>query len=76
MATVWAAELERSCRTQLAAAQLGPLAPIAADEVVRMYDRFERGYPGRNDAIWRYLVRKAQRQGYRITGWVLRKELT
>jgi ribulose-5-phosphate 4-epimerase/fuculose-1-phosphate aldolase len=63
VATVWAAELERSCRTQLAASQLGPLAPIPPDEVARMYDRFELGYPGRNEAIWRYLVRKAQRAG-------------
>ncbi|HEY7064059.1 MAG TPA: class II aldolase/adducin family protein [Chloroflexota bacterium] len=63
VATVWAAELERSCRTQLAASQLGPLAPIAPDTVARMFDRFERGYPGRNEAIWRYLVRKAQRAG-------------
>jgi L-fuculose-phosphate aldolase len=62
-ATVWAAELERACRTQLAASQFGPLAPIPPDAVVRMYDRFERGYPGRNEAIWRYLVRKAQRAG-------------
>ena len=46
VATVWASELERSCRLQLAATQLGPLAPIAADEVVRMFDRFERGYAG------------------------------
>ena len=63
VAAVWAAELERSCRTQLAASQLGPLAPIPPDEVVRMYDRFARGYPGRNVAIWRYLVRTAQRAG-------------
>jgi L-fuculose-phosphate aldolase len=63
VATVWASELERSCRTQLAATQLGPLAPIPSDDVARMYDRFERGYPGRNEAIWRYLVRKAQRGG-------------
>jgi ribulose-5-phosphate 4-epimerase/fuculose-1-phosphate aldolase len=63
LATVWAAELERSCRTQLAASQLGPLAPIPPDEAARMYERFERGYPGRNEAIWRYLVRKAQRAG-------------
>ncbi|SRR5579884_644890 len=62
-AAVWAASLERSCRLQLAATQLGPLAPIAADEVARMYERFEHGYAGRNEAIWRYLVRKAQRAG-------------
>ena len=36
---------------------------VAADEVTRMYDRFERGYAGRNEAIWRYLVRKLQRAG-------------
>jgi ribulose-5-phosphate 4-epimerase/fuculose-1-phosphate aldolase len=60
-AAVWAASLERSCRLQLAATQLGPLDPIAADEVARMYERFERGYAGRNEAIWRYLVRKLQR---------------
>jgi ribulose-5-phosphate 4-epimerase/fuculose-1-phosphate aldolase len=64
VATVWASELERSCRLQLAATQLGPLAPIAPDEVVRMFDRFERGYAGRNEAIWRYLVRKLQRAGH------------
>jgi L-fuculose-phosphate aldolase len=63
LATVWAAQLERSCRLQLAASQLGPLAPIPRDEVGRMYERFERGYPGRNEALWRYLVRKAQRAG-------------
>ncbi len=63
VATVWASELERSCRAQLAASQLGPLAPIPADAVARMYDRFERGYPGRNEALWDYLVRKAQRAG-------------
>jgi ribulose-5-phosphate 4-epimerase/fuculose-1-phosphate aldolase len=62
-AAVWAASLERSCRLQLAASQLGPLAPIAADEVERMYERFEHGYAGRNEAIWRYLVRKAERAG-------------
>jgi len=63
-AAVWAASLERSCRLQLAATQLGALAPIAPDEVERMYERFEHGYAGRNEAIWRYLVRKAQRAGY------------
>src|SRR5262249_9731991 len=55
-AAVWAASLERSCRLQL-----GPREPIAADEVRRMYERFERGYAGRNKAIWRYLVRKLHR---------------
>ncbi|MBI4493492.1 MAG: class II aldolase/adducin family protein [Chloroflexi bacterium] len=60
-ATVWAASLERSCRVQLAATQFGPLAPIAPDEVERMEERFERGYAGRTEALWRYLARKAER---------------
>lgn len=62
-ATIWAASLERSCRMQFAATQFGPLAPIDPDEAHRMHERFERGYPGRNDALWNYLVRKTERRG-------------
>ena len=63
LATVWAASLERSCRAQLVASQFGTLSPIAPDEVLRMSDRFEHGYAGRNEALWNYMVRRAQCMG-------------
>jgi L-fuculose-phosphate aldolase len=62
-AVVWAAMLERSARLQLAATQFGALDPIADDEVERMYEHFEHHYEGRNEAIWAYLVRRAERAG-------------
>lgn len=60
-ATILAVSLERSCRLQLAAVQLGTLAPIPPHEVDRMYQAFEQGHAGRNQMLWDYLVRKLAR---------------
>jgi L-fuculose-phosphate aldolase len=59
-AVVRAVSFERSCRLQLAAAQFGGAAPIAPDEVDRMSARFQR-QSNREQSIWRYLVRCAER---------------
>jgi L-fuculose-phosphate aldolase len=61
-ATILAISLERSCRLQVAAAQLGELAPIPPEQVERMQRGFEEGYAGRNQALWSYLVRKLARE--------------
>jgi L-fuculose-phosphate aldolase len=55
-ATVYAVSLERSCRLQLAAAQLGMLAPISADEASRMAGTLGSS-ARRTAALWDYLVR-------------------
>jgi L-ribulose-5-phosphate 4-epimerase len=59
-AVVRAVSLERSCRLQLAAAQLGGVSPIPADQAERMIARFNR-QSNREQSIWRYLVRCAER---------------
>lgn len=59
-AVVRAVSLERSCRTQLAAAQLGGVVAIASDEVERMTARLAER-PNREQSIWRYLVRSCAR---------------
>jgi L-fuculose-phosphate aldolase len=56
-ATVYAVSLERSCRLQLAAAQLGTLAPISAGEASRMAGSLG-GSARRTTALWDYLVRR------------------
>lgn len=60
-AAVLAVSLERSCRLQLAAMQLGTLAPIPPEQVERMHRGFEQSHSGRNQALWSYLVRKLER---------------
>jgi L-fuculose-phosphate aldolase len=60
-ATVYAVSLERSCRLQLAAAQLGRLAPIAPEEAERMLASFGDS-PTRTQALWSYLVRALPRR--------------
>jgi ribulose-5-phosphate 4-epimerase/fuculose-1-phosphate aldolase len=59
-AVVRAVSLERSCRTQLAAAQLGGVVPIAPEELGRMSARLGANQ-AREQAIWRYLVRACGR---------------
>jgi ribulose-5-phosphate 4-epimerase/fuculose-1-phosphate aldolase len=55
-ATVYAVSLERSCRLQLAAAQLGQLAPIEQEEAQRMATSLGSS-ARRTAAMWDYLVR-------------------
>jgi L-fuculose-phosphate aldolase len=59
-AVVRAVCFERSCRLQLAAAQLGGVAPIPAEQAERMIARFSR-QSNRELSIWRYLVRVSER---------------
>lgn len=59
-AVVRAVSFERSCRLQLAATQLGGVSPIPADQAERMKARFGR-QSNREQSIWRYLVRSAER---------------
>jgi L-fuculose-phosphate aldolase len=56
-ATVYAVSLERSCRLQLAAAQLGPLAPIGPEEAAAMAASLGSS-ARRTAAMWGYLVRR------------------
>jgi ribulose-5-phosphate 4-epimerase/fuculose-1-phosphate aldolase len=56
-ATVYAVSLERSCRLQLAATQLGPLAPIGAEEAAAMAASLGSS-ARRTAAMWDYLVRR------------------
>lgn len=60
-ATFLAVSFDRSLRMQLTAAQLGPLDPIAPDEVRAMNDYFEQSYQGRVESTWQYLLRAARR---------------
>ncbi|HEX6512627.1 MAG TPA: class II aldolase/adducin family protein [Chloroflexota bacterium] len=57
-AVVRAVSFERSCRLQLAAAQLGGVSPIPAEQAARMIARFSQ-QASREQSIWRYLVRRA-----------------
>ena len=55
-ATVYAVSLERSCQLQLAAAHLGPLAPIEPEAAARMAASLGSS-ARRTAALWDYLVR-------------------
>jgi ribulose-5-phosphate 4-epimerase/fuculose-1-phosphate aldolase len=59
-AVLRAVSFERSCRLQLAAAQLGGVLPIPPDAAERMIARFSR-QSNREQSLWRYLVRCAER---------------
>lgn len=58
-AVVLAVMLERSLRIQVAAAALGTVLPMSADEARTMADEFESYAPGRIMATWAYLGRRA-----------------
>ncbi len=60
-ATFLAVSFDRSLRMQLTASQLGPLNPIAPEEVQRMVEYFDSSYHGRVQTTWEYLLRKAER---------------
>lgn len=61
-AVLRAITLERAVRIQAIAASLGPLRPIAPDQVLQMYP-----YKYRDEFVstyWSYLIRQAKRAGY------------
>jgi L-fuculose-phosphate aldolase len=60
-ATFLAVSFDRSLRLQIAAAQLGPLDPIAPAEVTAMHTYFHTRYEGRVQTMWNYLLRRADR---------------
>jgi L-fuculose-phosphate aldolase len=60
-ATFLAVSFDRSLRLQIAAAQLGPLDPIAPAEAAAMQTYFRTSYAGRVQTMWEYFKRRAER---------------